>query len=192
MADSAPFLNFLSKDPDQLDFLKRGIDRYQTGSAPFSSFGNTNYATLSRNLSSFGQTGQQLAFATLNDILNNQGRSDRTAVNRDLRAVGRDTEAQQLALTGDAASRGMQNSGVVDAIKAAIGASGADREAAVRSNETELAEKRKREDLMIALEMILKPSIDLGALASGSYNASKNRESQEKSALLGALSGLFG
>ena len=193
MADPTNFQKFLDRGPDRDDFLARGIRKFRTGNQPVGQGARDLEATITGSLGAFGGTGIGLASANLNEILFNRGRTDRTAFNRDLRGIQRDTEAERQAFAGQGVSQGFQpgTSGARSAIDAAIGQTGLDREAAARANETELAEKRQREDIMAALEFFIKPGIQTAGIAASRDLGFSAQNSQERAALIGAIGQLF-
>ena len=193
---ATPFTNFIQGNPDRLDFLERGSQQYDSRKKRYSEKGWTTAfkdlgSSVGSNLGSYGGTGMGLGLSTLNEILFNQGKTDPAAFNRDLLANSRNTEAQQQAVRGSAASRGLQNSGANNAIEAAVGAAGADREGAMRANETQLAEQRKRDDLMLMLQLIINPSLTGSGIAAGSEAQFAQMNQQNKGAEIGGLASIL-
>ncbi len=66
-----------------------------------------------------------------------------------------------------ASARGFQNAGVTQAIQAAIAGQGAGQQADVLAREAQLTEQRKRDDLGLLLSLIINPSLQQVATASG-------------------------
>lgn len=127
-----------------------------------------------------------LGLQNLMDILSSQGRTDPKLLNRNLTANARDTEAQQQQQRGYAASRGVQNAGVTDAITAAIGAAGADRASGIHAQDAAVAEQRRRQDLQLLLDLIIKPGIDYSAIDAGQYNARQDADARRQGAYVSA------
>ena len=126
------------------------------------------------------------SFEQLMALLMREGRTDPRLLNRNVNANARATESQQQAVRGSAAMRGMQNSGVNNAIEAAVGASGADRQAGIYADDAALAEQRQRDNLKLLLDMIIKPGIDYSAIESGQFQNQQDRNDRRKSSQIGA------
>lgn len=124
---------------------------------------------------------------TLLELLSSRGKTDPALLNRQLTANARNTEGQQQRQTGSAAMRNLQNSGVSQAINAAIGAAGADREANIIAKDTALEEQRKRQDLQLLLDLIIRPGIDYSAIDAGQYNARQQSDTAKQGAYINAL-----
>ena len=125
-------------------------------------------------------------------ILQSQGQVDPRSRNRALVNVGRGTEAQQTAQSQSSAQRGLQNSGVGQAINAAIGASGADRAAAVDADFVAQGEQRKRQDLLLLLQLLINPSLQQQGLTNNALLGKASIDQQNRGATIGALSSLGG
>jgi len=161
------FLDFISGNPNRQDFLQRGTRDQNQGSQPFAQAFRRGALTVGNNVGGFGAQGLPLGLSTLNEILLSQGEVDPRARNRALVSVGRNTEAQQIGNRQGAAQRGLQNSGVTSAIDAAIGASGADRAAAVETDFVRQGEDRKRNDLLLMLQLLINPALQGANVAAG-------------------------
>lgn len=121
-----------------------------------------------RNLNVQGpQTNQ--AFQTLNQILGAQGQTDPQLFNLQLADIARGTQNQQTSARGElaAAGPGAQQSGVGQALMAAIGAGGEERLGRARAVEAATTEERKRRDLDLFMQMILLPALQRHALTIG-------------------------
>jgi hypothetical protein len=110
-------------------------------------------------------------------------------MNREIAGINRGTQAQQGALQGGLAQRGMSRSGIGQALSQSIGQAGQDRVANRMAQETQMAEQRKRQDLELFMRMVMDPSIDLSAIAMGQPTKDKN---QNTAAYIGALAQLIG
>ncbi len=161
------FQGFLRGNPDRLDFIGRGLRGQNFGTQTPNEGFNRAGAGLGQNLGGFGAQGLPLGLSTLNEILLSQGKIDPQARNRALVNVGRNTEAQQVGNRQSFAQRGLQNSGAGAAIDAAIGASGADRAAAVESDFVQQEEKRKRDDLLLMLQVLINPTLQGSSISAG-------------------------
>lgn len=95
-----------------------------------------------------------LGYSGIFDILQNQGRTDPQAFNRQLADINRTTQQAQDAAAGGLAQRpGLQGSGMGQALLAAIEQGGLDRRAGAIAQENALTENRRRDDLMNLLGM---------------------------------------
>ena len=103
-------------------------------------------------------------FNTLQDILSRNGRIDESLMQRELREIRRGTQAQQQTFMGGAASRGLQNSGALNAINQSIGSAGADREAGRLAQESAMVDERQRNNILLVLQSILNPSLQASAI----------------------------
>jgi hypothetical protein len=96
---------------------------------------------------------------TLQGVLDAQGQTDPALLNRQLADISSTTQGQQTALQGQLARLGIQNSGVGQALGAAIGQGGAETRAQTIAQETALAEERKRSDLInLLLPLLIQPA----------------------------------
>ena len=99
------------------------------------------------------------AYQNLADIIASQGKTDPAAMNRDIAGIQRNTQIAQQDLGGQAAGMGLQGSGVMQALQQAIGQGGREQIAGRQSQETQMAEQRKRQDLQLFLELITNPAL---------------------------------
>jgi len=137
-----------------------------------------------------GSLGQ--GFSNLLQILQSQGQVDPRQRNRALTNVRRGAEAQQVGQAQSSAQRGLQNSGALQAINAAIGASGEDRAAAVDADFVAQGEQRKRQDLMLLLQLIMNPSLQQQGITNNALLGRASIDQQNRGATIGALSSLGG
>lgn len=176
------FQDFLDKDPDRDDFLQRGISKFRPGTQPVHEGFDIATAGLGQNLQSFGAQALPLGFATLNELLASQGKIDPRSRNRTLRGVARNTEAQQQQQRASSVERGFGGSGVLEAINAAIGSAGLDREAAVETDFVQQEEQRKRDDLNILLDLIINPTLQGSATSAGLSSQQSAQSAAERQA----------
>ena len=127
-------------------------------------------------------------FASLMEVLQRRGRTDPNVLSRSLVANARGTEAQQQQQQGSAARRGVQNAGVTNAITAAIGAAGADREGAIRARDAEKQNQQQLQGLNTLLKFIQAMSRE-GEIAVGGDAAAKARKDRFLSSLINAGAG---
>jgi len=181
------FVDFIGRDPDRADFIRHAMNRQEF---PNADAGRVLEATIANMMRKFGASVGPLAFGNLGEILQRQGQTSRIPFNRDIRRIQRDTESQGQAHQGQVARRGFR-AGSDDAIAAAIQASGADREAAAFANESELAERRQREDIQLFRETLLDPGLRESALATQRGIARTAQSSAERAAAIEAISNIF-
>jgi len=127
--------------------------------------------------------------SNLLEILNSQGRINPLSRNRALTNVGRNTESQITANRQSAAGAGLQRSGVVGAggaVEAALRASGADRAAAVEADFVQQEETRKRNDLLLLLQLVLNPQIQREGISAGVATNQAAISQQRQGAAIGA------
>lgn len=113
--------------------------------------------------------GRDQAFETLMEILGNQGKTDPMAMNQLLTGIQRGTQTTQSGLMQSLAQAGpgMQQSGVGQALHTAIGQAGEGRKAGAIATENQLAEDRKRQDLMMWLQMVVDPALTSYGIREG-------------------------
>jgi len=160
-------VDFNLSNPTREDFMRRAVGQQGTGQQPSQQGFRRGGLTLGNNIGSFSGTGLPLGLSTLNEILLSQGEVDPRARNRALTGVRRDTEAQQVGNRQSFAQRGLQNSGAGAAIDAAIGAAGGDRAAAVETDFVRQGEDRKRNDLLLMLQLLINPGLQGANIAAG-------------------------
>lgn len=97
------------------------------------------------------------AYGNLASILASQGATDPRLLNQEITGIGRGTEANQQGIQGQLASQGLQNSGLGQVLSAAAGQAGVENIAEARAKDAALQEQRKREDLILANEILTKP-----------------------------------
>lgn len=138
--------------------------------------------------------GRNQAFTTLMEILGQQGQTDPRAMNRLLTGIQRGTQTTQSGLQQSLAQAGpgMQQSGVGQALNAAIGQAGEGRKAGVIANEAQLAEDRKRSDLMMWLQMVVDPSLTSYGIREGVAAQRYQGDMMKQGAQWNALSNLAG
>jgi len=192
MADPRPGLNFFDSNPDRRDFLQRALEKFRGGQQPVGQGGRDLESTITNTMGPFAGTGIGLGLSSLNEILFNQGKTDPRAHQRNLREIGRDTQNQRLTLQGNAAQRGLQNSGALAAIDASVGAAGGDRLARAESDETQRAEKRKRDDLLLMLQTLINPGLQASAITAQRDVGLAGGQAAQEGAYAQALAALFG
>lgn len=150
-------------------------------------------AGLERYLNMSGnQLPELLGVGTLTDILLNQGRTDPMAFNQQLAGISRDTQSNQRGVQGTLAQRGLQGSGLGQALSAAVGQQGVGQIATARANENQMAEQRKRDDLQLLLQTFINPGIDRWAIQNNQYNANANRSQSDQNSKNAMLSSILG
>lgn len=138
-------------------------------------------------------------FRNLLDIIRSQGRTDPRLFNEQLMSIRRGTEASQGQAAESMAASGMDQSGVGQAIQAAIGQGGENRVASATANEQALSEDRKRKDLMLLLHLIIGPQLqkrgqDLGVsqLESATSAAQAQQQAEMFASLFSAAASFAG
>lgn len=134
----------------------------------------------------------QVGYGNLLDVLMSNGRTSPDLMNRDLAAINRGTQSQQMGLQGGLAQRGLSRSGIGQALGSAIGQAGENRSADRMAQETAMAEQRRRQDLDLFLRLFVGPNLDTTALATGQYNANRQYDSQKDAARLAAIAQIIG
>lgn len=138
------------------------------------------------------QLPEILGIGTLSDILLKQGKTDPAMLNQQLAGISRGTQQNQNAVQGTLAQRGMQGSGLGQALSAAIGQAGVGQMSQARAQENQLAEQRKRDDLQLLLQTFINPGIDRWAIQNNQYNAAANRSQSDKNQKNAMLSSILG
>lgn len=139
-----------------------------------------------------GGPAGDLAMSTLMDILKARGKTDPRAVNAINSTIATGTQANQDLLDASAARRGIGNSGVIDALKGAIGATGTQQMADNTAKQAQDAETRKRQDLMLFLQMILDPSMRSREIDTGIDQFNKDQDAKAKAAQMQAIGSFIG
>jgi len=146
-----------------------------------------------------GNQALSAGFRNLLDIIKSQGRTDPRLFNEQLLSIRRGTEAAQGQTGESMAATGMDQSGVGQAIQAAIGQGGENRVAAATAQEQAAAEQRKRQDLMLLLQLIIGPQLqkrsqDLGVsqLESAQSAAQAQQQAAMFASMLGAAASFAG
>jgi len=126
---------------------------------------------------------------TLQSILGAQGQTDPALLNKQLAGISQSTQGNQTALQGQLSRLGLQNSGVGQAIGAAIGQGGTEARSQAIAQENALAEERKRSDLInLLLPLLIQPGQQASSNIFG-LSAAPDSPSDLES-LLGGLSNL--
>jgi len=172
-----------------MDFLNRKFpsDEVFNQSLPLETRLTSAGGSLAVPFEQYGTTSAYLAYPMLQEILFGRGETDPRAMNRQINQIYRGTESLQGAAKANLAGRNLQNSGLGAALDAALGQSGMNQVADLRSREAQIAEQRKRDDLLLFLQMVMGPGIDMSALGLGQYNQNANRSQQREAAGISAL-----
>lgn len=128
---------------------------------------------------------------SLMQLLQNPGQTDTLMLNRALLANSRGTQGQQDAARGSLASKGFGSSGVGQALQAAIGQAGQNRESDIYANEARRREELKRSDLGFLYDFIVGPEVSTYGANKGVSIADSQRKSQNTGAAVGAGAGLL-
>lgn len=104
------------------------------------------------------------AYGNLFDIINSQGKTSPTAMNRDIAGISRNAQTGQQDFEGMMQAMGLGGSGVGMAISQAIGQGGREQIAGRQAQETQMAEERKRSDLQLFLNMITNPALSAAGM----------------------------
>ena len=141
------------------------------------------------------QRAVKQTIANLLDILNSHGATDPAALNRQIQGIQRGTEANQGATQEQLAATGLSGSGVGQAIGAAQGQAGVEGVSQARADEAARAVQRKREDLLLTLQLILNPrNTRRGqslALEAAKYGRTGSNALGSLGSILGGVSSLW-
>jgi hypothetical protein len=132
----------------------------------------------------------QLGMQQIMQILASGGRVPPEQLNRDITASERGGQASVQAIDAEMARRGLQGSGLGQALRAATQSRTADRTAEIRAADTAAAQQRQRDDLMRLFLPLLNIQLDEQALISGQYNADRARSDQRDASELAAIASL--
>ena len=147
-------------------------------------------------IGAFGNFGTGAGFATdtalssLNELLLGRGRTDPQALNKQLSDISLSTQANQQGVAGESARLGIQNSGVAQAVGAAVGQGGTDARSRAIADENKLAEERRRSDLQLFNQLIQLPGLDLLSLSLGQGRFDKQQTAQQQAAVAGGIAEL--
>ena len=172
------------------DWLKLGLGAYGLFNTPGS--GSAGGSAPVGAIPGMNPIMGQVGYGNLMDVLLSKGRTSPDLLNREVTGIQRGTQAQQGALQGGLAQRGMSRSGVGQALGSAIGMAGQERVADRMAQETAMAEERKRQDLDLFLRLFVNPSLDTTALATGQYNANRQYDTQKDAARWAAIAQIIG
>jgi hypothetical protein len=160
-----------------------GFGPYQSSLGPKGKF------HLQRLLRHQGPTAEQ-GFQTLADIMAAQGRTDPSALNRELRTIERGTEGDLSALEGDFSARGLGSSGLLATLGAATRSGGLETRARAIERENALAEDRKRQDLEIMKTMLMDPEMQLKQLRLQRRALAEQAKQRQANTRAGKIAGL--
>jgi len=129
------------------------------------------------------------ALSNLYENLRNRG-IDQGAINRQTSQINRQTQGGQRTTNAGFAQRGIQNSGLNDALQAAIGASGRGQVAGVEVAERSAAQDRDRQNIGQFLQLLGLRQDEL-ALATGQFNSNRQRDDNQDAAVIAAIASIF-
>lgn len=174
------------------------LSRFQ-GAGSFANPSNTiGQGAIAPFLGAFGQSVgpfrdiSSLGFANLADLLNQRGRVDPQALNRQLTDISASTQSQQSNLQGQLAQLGIQSSGVGQAVGGAIGQGGTELRSQAIADENQRAAERRRKDLELFSLLVQQPSLDALGLGLGTIEGDRERQQAEDNALIALVGELLG
>lgn len=145
-----------------------------------------------RRIMMAGGNAQELGLASLFQQLQSGGRTDPTFMNQMLAGVNRGVTGQQDALKGVAAASGLQNSGLMQAQQQAVAQGGEAIKAKMKAQDAAQAQDRQLQNLQMLYQLVIGPNMEKYGIDAGSFQANRARGDQQKAAMIGALSRLFG
>ena len=128
----------------------------------------------------------------LMNLLANPGQTNSDILNRSLLANTRGTQQQQTAARGRMAASGFGNSGLGEALQAAIGQAGQNRETGIYQDDARRREDLLRQDLGFYLDAIINPELATYGANKGVSVAQSAQKSPKQAAGIGAGAGLLG
>ena len=133
-----------------------------------------------------------VANQNLMDILMSGGATDPRLMNQQVAGIDRGTQGAQMTARGNLAAGGLQGSRLGEALQAAIGQAGEERQAGLQADEAQRMEQRKRDDLALFLQVYLQPMLEQYAIKTGQYQANKDRSSQTLMSFINTLGTAYG
>lgn len=138
-----------------------------------------------RKLSSAG-------YDQLLQLLQSGGRTDPAILNRQIASSATGTMGTQQAQAGQAAGRGLANSGVAQAIQAATGAAGQSRIAGIKTADNEAAAQRQIQILELFGQLVGNPNMQLRGIESNESIAGQQQDTAQRAAMISMIGSLFG
>lgn len=92
--------------------------------------------------------------ALLGALLDSEGKTDPGRLNLELSDIDRSTQTGQIGIGGQAAAGGLENSGLVAALKQANAQGGSELRSRAIARDNAIAEQRKRDDLKMLLNIL--------------------------------------
>ena len=135
-------------------------------------------------------TGALLA-NRLDEILGQSGRTSPDLFNRILAGSSRGTASAQANLASRGARSGI-DSGIQDALNAAIEMEGLDRETGIRATEASLAEDRRRSDTSLVNQNLISPLLQEQGIRSGVSISNNQIAAQQGNQNLQAIATFLG
>lgn len=133
----------------------------------------------------------ETAMSTLMEILQSGGQTDPRLMNQQITSIDRGTQGAQMTARGNLAAGGLQGSRLGEALQAAIGQAGEERQAGLQADEAQRMEQRKRDDLKLFYDTYVKSMLDQYAIRTGQAGRNQDRNTQEDMAKLSAFVTLF-
>jgi len=131
------------------------------------------------------------AYNNLAEILGSQGQLPPQLINKNLAAIDRGTQGVVEGIQQNQARTGM-TSGLAQALGQSAQMGGVQMKSDYRASEDRAAQDRQRQDLMLFLQMVLGPNIDMAAIEAGLEAAKMRDDASKEGALIGGLSSALG
>ena len=145
------------------------------------------------NVDTFHRPGfQQFGFDEIFKILQGQGQIPKQQLNQQITQSNRAGQGVQQGIQGEAARRGLQNSGLFQALQAASGQATAGREANLRAGFSTDAANRQRQDLISLLLPLFNAQLDERAIREGVQQSNQARRQGRDAADQSAIGSLLG
>ena len=143
-------------------------------------------------LANASKPATQQAGATLNYLLQQQGRTDPRMMNTMRSQIAGDTAQRARQSQGAVARAGWGNSGLGMALQNAIKGGGAQRENDLMARDAQMAEDRKRQDLELFQQIIGNPAMDNQAMSFQDYQQRRQLAEQRRNATMQMVGTLMG
>jgi hypothetical protein len=151
-----------------------------SGSSSAQHFGLTSSNNpFSSGFSPFSLPGFQRIQDQIFELLSSRGQTDPRLLNRNITSIQRGGQSRQDAARGEFAGLGLQQSGLAPTLFAAIGEGTANRRAGLEAQEAAMARERQGQDLMLALQLLFNPTLQLRGLQTGLQQSQLGAQTQQ-------------
>ena len=139
-----------------------------------------------------GYLAEKQGLANLLQMLQSQGRLDPRIMASMQAANARSTQQQQDAVRGRASSTGMAGSGLMAALQASIGASGANRAANITYQDAADAYGRNQQNMGLMNQIVQQPALGYANLQQGGKQFDVDQRNKQIAARWAGFSSLIG